>query len=311
MKLVAPTQSTAEESVAKGAGGPAAWLMAARPKTLVAAVAPVMIGTAMAVADDAAHLLSALAALMGAVFIQIGTNFCNDYCDFAKGADNEQRQGPTRAVQAGLISARAMVIATGAAFFVAGLFWVYLISRAGLPVVVIGVLAIASGVLYTAGPYPLAYLGLGDLFVLVFFGPVAVAGTYLVQTTELPSPAVVIAGLGPGLLSAGLLTVNNLRDVNEDRLAGKRTLAVRFGERYARIQYMACILCAAAVPPALVAWQGRGPYAVSATAVALLGIPTMRRVAMETGGPGLNPALGATARLLVLYSILFSVGWAL
>jgi len=284
-------------------------MLAARPKTLLASVAPVAIGVAMAVPDGVFHARAALAALFFALLVQIGTNFCNDYCDFIKGADTELRKGPTRAVQAGLVTPRAMLCATTIAFSAAALLIAYLVARAGTPILVIGALSIACGVLYTAGPYPLAYVGLGDLFVLVFFGPVAVAGTYFVQSVTLPPESVMVAGLAPGLISVGLLTVNNLRDVDEDRIAGKRTLAVRFGSRFSRIEYVVCIAVAALIPVILVIWQARGAVSLLAVLTLIPAQSTIRRVWSESGGAGLNPALGQTARLLMIYSLLFSIGW--
>jgi len=284
-------------------------MLAARPKTLLASVAPVAIGVAMAVPDGVFHARAALAALFFALLVQVGTNFCNDYCDFIKGADTELRKGPTRAVQAGLVTPRAMLWAATIAFSAAALLIAYLVAHAGTPVLVIGALSIACGVLYTAGPYPLAYVGLGDLFVLVFFGPIAVAGTYFVQSVTLPPGCVMVAGLAPGLMSVGLLTVNNLRDVDEDRIAGKRTLAVRFGSRFSRIEYVVCIVVAALIPVLLVIWQARGAYSLLAVLTLIPALSTIRRVRSESGGAGLNPALGQTARLLMIYSLLFSIGW--
>ena len=283
-------------------------MLAARPKTLLASVAPVVIGSAMAVRDGAGHWPTALAALSGAMLIQIGTNFCNDYCDFLKGADTARRQGPTRAVQAGLIAPRVMLRATVLVFALAALACVLLVARAGVPLLAVAALSIVCGALYTAGPYPLAYLGLGDVFVLIFFGPVAVGGTYYAQALALPWP-VVAAGLSPGLLSVGLLTVNNLRDVDEDRTAGKRTLAVRFGRRFAVAEYTACVSVAFLIPVALALTTGRGGAVCLPVVLFALALPVFRRVARETTGAGLNPALGATARLLFLHSVLFTIGW--
>jgi 1,4-dihydroxy-2-naphthoate octaprenyltransferase len=293
------------------AGNPMrAWLLAARPKTLLASVAPIVIGTALAAGDGVLHWPSALAALCGAMLIQIGTNYCNDYCDFVKGADTERRQGPTRAVQAGLIAPRTMLRATVLVFALAAVACAFLVARAGLPLLVIGTLSIVCGALYTAGPYPLAYLGLGDIFVLVFFGPVAVGGTYYVQALAITWP-VVVAGLAPGLLSVGLLTVNNLRDVDEDRRAGTRTLAVRFGRRFAVAEYIGAVTLAFLIPPFLAAAAARGWKAALPAVVLAVALPVFRRVATETTGRGLNPALGATARLLLLYCVTFTLGWLL
>lgn len=285
------------------------WWLAARPKTLWAGVAPVVIGLAMAAGDGSFHGLRAAMTLLGAVLIQIGTNFSNDLSDFVKGADTEHRQGPVRATQAGWVTPRQMGIATLLTFGLALLVSAYLVAVAGWPIAVIGILAVACGIGYTAGPYPLGYLGLGDLFVLTFFGPVAVAGTYFVQTGGV-RPAPVIAGLAPGLLSVAILAVNNLRDIDQDREAGKRTLAVRFGRAFARFEYLACILGAAAVPLALVLIEAWYHAAAAASVVlAVLAIGPVRTVFTRHDGPSLNPVLGGTARLLLIYSLVFSAGW--
>ena len=284
------------------------WIMAARPKTLWAAVGPVMIGSALAQGDGGFHAPSAWACLLGAMLLQIGTNFCNDYADFIKGADTPHRVGPARAVASGWITPRQMHVATWIAFGLAACVCGYLVMRGGWPLIVVGVLSILAGVIYTAGPYPLAYRGLGDAFVLVFFGPVAVAGTYYVQTgawSWLP----VWAGIGPGLLSVAILTVNNLRDVETDRQAGKRTLAVRFGRGFARAEYAACILLAAALPFWLVKLGGpMRQNALVASMILFAAWPVLRLV-FTRSGRDLNPGLGMTALLLLVYSISFSMGW--
>jgi 1,4-dihydroxy-2-naphthoate octaprenyltransferase len=288
----------------------ALWIQAARPKTLWAAFAPVLMGTAMAVAAHAFDAASAAAALAFALLIQIGTNFCNDYCDFMKGADTEDRQGPVRVTQAGLIPPRTVLAATiltyGAALLVSG----FLIYRGGWPMVWIGAACVAAGALYTAGPYPLGYLGLGDVFVLVFFGPVAVAGTYYVQALHLDWEPV-FAGLAPGLLSVAILTVNNFRDREQDAKAGKRTLAVRFGIAFARAEYLGCLLGALAVPPILVVATGGHAWTLLTLALIPIAIRMLRTILTRTDAASLNPMLGGTARLLLLYSILFSVGWVI
>lgn len=285
------------------------WLQAARPKTLWAAFAPVLIGTAMAFADGALHVPAALAALAGAFLIQIGTNFCNDYADFRKGADTAARTGPLRVTQAGLVTPEAMLRATVRVFALAALISLYLVARGGWPLLVVALLAIASGVLYTAGPYPIGYLGLAELFVLIFFGPVAVAGTYYVQALTV-TPAVIVAGLAPGLLAVAILVVNNLRDIKGDAAAGKRTLAVRFGERFARKEYVFCVLAAVGTPVVLFyGQQGEHPFSLLAVLTLPIVRPTMIRVC-QSGDPAvLNAALAETARALFLYSVLFSLGW--
>lgn len=286
------------------------WLHAARPKTLWAAFAPVLIGVAMAYADGAFHAGAALAALLGALLIQVATNFCNDYADFRKGADTAERQGPLRVTQAGLIAPRTMLAATAGVFALACLAGLYLVLRCGWPLLAVGLLSIAAGIGYTAGPFPFGYRGWGDAFVLLFFGPVAVAGTYYVQALRLPL-APVAAGLAPGFLAVAILVVNNLRDVDGDARAGKRTLAVRFGRTFARWEYLLCLLAAACVPAALFLRTGRHPWSLLAIAIAPVALPALRRIFGGTTGEVLNPMLAYTARLLLLYSVLFSIGWIL
>ena len=283
-----------------------AWLLAARPKTLLASVAPVAIGTALAFSAGQFHAVSAAAALMGALAIQIGTNFANDYFDFLQGADTPARQGPTRAVAAGRITPRAMLAAMGWTFAAAAVVSVALIWRAGWPILVILILGILCGIFYTAGRHSLAYLGLADPLVLLFFGPVAVAGTYYVQALDLPR-GVLWAGLGPGLLATGLLAVNNLRDIEEDRQSQKRTPAVRFGARFVRCEYTLCVVLAAAVPVTL-AWRAEVPTAAAMAGLVLLpGLVVVYRV-WTWSGRRLNACLGLTAALLLGYAVLFCLG---
>ena len=287
------------------------WVQAARPQTLGAAVAPVVVGTAMAVEAGAFHAVSALCAALGAVFIQIGTNFSNDYLDFVKGADRESRRGPTRATQAGWVSVKAMRRATILTFALAFASGLYLIWRGGWPVLAIGLCSIASGVWYTAGRWSLAYLGLADFFVLVFFGPVAVGGTYYVQALTVNGP-VLVAGMAPGLLATGILLINNLRDREEDARANKKTLVVRFGRATGRRLYAACVIGAALVPVALVSWTDGHAWALAAVGVAVGAAPLLCRLWQANDDPrALNPLLPRTARLLVAYSLVFSVGWNL
>lgn len=286
------------------------WITASRPKTLWLTVSPVIIGTAMAYADGGLHLPSAFVALFGAVMIQIGTNLANDYFDYAKGTDRSDRLGPLRVTQAGLVSPSAMKRATALVFLLAVLAGAYLVYRGGWPIVAIGLISIACGLLYTAGPLPLAYTGLADLFVLVFFGPVAVCGTYYVQTLHLTWP-VVLAGLAPGLFSVAVLTVNNLRDIDSDRLSGKHTLAVRFGSTFARLEYVLAILFACLIPAVLASGRAVMPWPLLPLLVLPLAVPSARRVLVNATGPVLNNVLAATGRLLFVYAILFTIGWLL
>lgn len=287
------------------------WLMAARPKTLAAGLTPVLIGSAMAGAAGAFHGVSALCAVLGALLIQIGTNFANDYFDFVKGTDTEERIGPKRATQAGLVSPGTMLTATILVFGLAFIPGAYLIYRGGWPILVIGLVSVLCGVLYTGGPFPLGYLGLGDLFVLVFFGPVAVGGTYYVQTLNVTSD-VLVAGLIPGLFSTAILTVNNLRDADTDVRTGKRTLAVRFGKTFARWEYLICVGLAGLVLPVYLCLRTAGHWpALAACTVVLIALPLVRNVFTSEDGAILNETLAGTGKVLLLFSALFSIGWVL
>ncbi len=283
------------------------WMMASRPKTLWASISPVIIGTAMAFQAGKGDWGSAIVVLFAAVMIQIGTNFANDYLDYSKGTDTSDRLGPMRVTQAGLVSPNAMSTATGIAFSLAFLAGIYLVYRGGWPIAVVGITSILFGILYTAGPFPLGYNGLGEIFVLIFFGPVATAGTYYVQAQEF-SWSTVTSGIAPGLFSVAILTVNNLRDIESDRNSGKKTLPVRFGRSFARIEYLICILAACLIPSVLFATSEGRPRSLFATLVVLLAIPTIKTVFSEEGKV-LNNALASTGRLLLFYSLLFSAGW--
>lgn len=285
------------------------WILAARPKTLPAAVAPVLIGTAMAHTGGGVHWPSAIAAMLGALLIQIGTNFANDYFDFAKGIDAGERLGPLRVTQSGLVTPEAMKRATILVFALAILIGSYLVWRGGWPILLVGVFSILFGVLYTGGPYPLGYNGLGDLFVLIFFGPVAVGGTFYVQILDI-NWAVVISGLAPGLFSVAILTVNNLRDIDNDRATGKRTLAVRLGRQLSLHEYNCSLLMACTIPIVLALFFHGRPLAMLAALTVIPSIAAMRKVAVVTGRD-LNDCLAGTGRLLLVYSVIFSLGWML
>lgn len=286
------------------------WVLAGRPKTLPAALVPVIMGTAMAYGDGVCHIPSALAALLGALLIQIGTNFVNDYADFKKGTDTGERIGPLRVTQAGLVTPTQMKRAIALVFFLTILAGLYLVYRGGWPVVIIGLLSITSGALYTAGPFPLGYLGLGDIFVLIFFGPVALAGTYYVQALTI-NWIVILAGLAPGLISVAILTVNNLRDIDGDTKAGKKTLAVRFGRNFAKNEYLYSILLACLIPVIIFIITGQYKFATLATLTLFFAPKPLKAVFSQTGGPALNNALADTGKLLLIYGILFSIGWVL
>lgn len=289
------------------------WLWAARPKTLSAAVAPVLVGTAMAFEAGEWHPLSAVLALLGAVLIQIGVNFHNDYADYVKGADTEDRVGPLRVTQAGLVAPDTMRRAAFLVFGAAVLVGLYLIYRGGWPILGIGVASIGAAVWYTAGTYSLATLGLADLFVFVFFGPVAVGGTYYVQALTV-STEVLAAGAGPGLLSICILLVNNVRDVEQDREADKRTLVVRWGRRFGVGAYGACMLVALLLPLTLGSGAfGMEPRMFSALPILLtpVAIWSVHTLAVTTRPEEVNPLLGTTGQILVLWAVLFAVGWNL
>jgi 1,4-dihydroxy-2-naphthoate polyprenyltransferase len=286
-----------------------AWLLAARPKTLTAAVAPVLVGTGLAAHHGRAALAPALAALAGAILIQIGTNLANDYYDFVRGGDTAERVGPVRVTQAGLISPAAVRNAMVLVLAAAMLPGAYLVAVGGWPIVWIGLASVACAVLYTGGPFPLAYHGLGDVFVFVFFGLIAVGGTYWVQALAWPADAL-LAGIGVGALSTALLVVNNLRDIETDARAGKRTLAVRLGRAGTRAEYVLLLAVAALVPPAGALVLGWPATVLVAWAVAALSLRPLQAV-LSAGDPReLIPALEGTARMLALYGVLLALGLA-
>ena len=300
-----------------------AWVAAARPQTLPAAAAPVIVGVGLAVNDGVVAPLPAIAAFVGAALIQIGTNFANDYYDAIQGADTDDREGFTRVTQSGLIEpgrVKAAMYATFAAAIVVGGYLVYV---GGVPILVIGLLSVISGIAYTGGPYPLGYHGLGDLFVFVFFGVVAVTGTYYVQaaaalaaplTTTIPPGTItveaVVASLPIAAISTNILVVNNIRDKPEDETTGKRTLAVRFGYGFSRAEYIGLLGVAYLVP----VWLWLATDFSPVVLLPLLTLPVAVRVAetvrTETSGAALNPALETTGKLLAGYALLFGVGLA-
>ncbi len=297
-----------------------AWLMAARPQTLPAAAAPVIVGTGLAARDGVFAPLPALVAFVGAALIQVGTNFANDYYDAAKGADTEDREGFTRVTQSGLISAAEVKRAAFLTFGLAVLSGTYLVYVGGVPILAIGLLSVASGIAYTGGPYPLGYHGLGDLFVFVFFGVIAVTGTYYVQaaavlaeplTVAIPAGTVtttaLLASLPVAAISTGIIVVNNVRDMETDAEAGKTTLAVLLGYRWSRVEYVGLLALAYAVPVYFAATDF-GPTAL----LPLLTLPyaavVARTVCTERSGEALNPALERTGKLLAAHSALFALG---
>lgn len=282
------------------------WLLATRPRTLPAAVAPVLVGTAMAIADKSFKCLPALAALAGAVLLQIGVNLANDYFDYVKGVDSVDRLGPIRVTQSGLIPPSrvkaAMIVALGLAATVG----VYLILVAGWPVLAIGLASILALLAYSGGPYPLASHGLGDLFVFIFFGPVAVCGTYYVQALHLTWPVILVT-IPVGSLITAILVVNNLRDISTDRKADKHTLAVILGNRGARLEYVLLLISAYTMP--VILWlAGLASGWVLLPVVSLPMALSMIHVIWQTTGSALNQALARTAGLSLFFSLLLSIG---
>lgn len=264
----------------------------------------------MAYGDNVFHWLSASIALVCALLIQVGTNLVNDYSDFKKGTDDQERIGPLRVTQAGLVTPKQMKLAIWLVFSFTVIISLYLVYRGGWPIVIIGALSIMSGIMYTAGPLPLGYHGLGDIFVLIFFGPVAVAGTYYVQALTV-NWIVIVAGLAPGFLSVAILTVNNLRDIEGDKKSGKKTLAVRFGKGFAMKEYFFSLLLACFIPVIIYLISGRYGMASLALLTLFLSANVLRTVFSKSDGPSLNNALAMTGKLLLVYGILFSAGWIL
>ncbi|MDQ2890439.1 MAG: 1,4-dihydroxy-2-naphthoate polyprenyltransferase [Gemmatimonadota bacterium] len=286
-----------------------AWLLASRPATLPAATVPVLIGAAVAIDERFTFRpLVFLVTLAAALLIQIGTNFANDYSDFHRGADHEGRLGPLRVTQSGLISHDAVRRGIIIAFGLAAILGCYLAWIGGWPIVAIGVASILCGLAYTGGPWPFGYHGLGDAFVFVFFGLVAVTGTAYLQTGSWSTLAIV-ASIPPGLLVTNILVINNLRDLPTDSAAGKRTLAVRIGAPATRAQYALFTAIAYAIP-AVVALAG--PPARRWLLLPLLTLPLgaalVRTILGGVSGRELNPMIRRTGLLLLSFGVLFSIG---
>jgi 1,4-dihydroxy-2-naphthoate polyprenyltransferase len=290
--------------------GPSAvriWVMAARLRTLPAAIAPVLVGTSLALGDGTFHPLAFLAALLGAIFIQVGTNLSNDYSDARRGADTEDRLGPVRVTAGGLVPPRQVLIATYVTFGLAVCCGIYLIAVAGWALLAVGAASILAGVLYTGGPRPYGYEGLGELFVFLFFGIVAVVGSYYVQVQDLPWEAFVCA-VPVGLLASAILVVNNVRDLETDRRAGKRTLAVRLGRDRTRVLYVAMLAGAFVTAPlpwplgSMNAWLLL-PWLALPLALKVAGV-----VRTRVDGPSLNGALAGTGMLQLVFCVLYSAG---
>lgn len=286
----------------------AAWCLAMRPRTLPAAIGPVLVGTAAALAHHTFVALPAAAALAGALLLQIAVNLANDYFDHRRGIDTDQRLGPIRVTQSGLIAPEQVFTAMWLVLALAGLCGAYLIVVGGWPVLIIGLAAIGGVIGYSGGPYPLASNGLGDLAVFIFFGPVAVCGTYFVQAHEL-TWGVFLWSLPTGLLITAILVVNNLRDIDTDRNAGKHTLAVMLGPRRTRWEYTLLVLTAYGFPIVMPASGISSPAVLLPLLTFPLGWRCIRGIHREKGR-GLNARLGTTALLSLWFCLLLSIGLA-
>lgn len=285
------------------------WLLAIRPKTLPAAVGPIAVGSAVAFADGKFSLLPAFCCLVGAVLLQIGVNLANDYFDYKNNIDREERLGPVRVTQSGLISPVAVKRGMMVCLFLAAMVFLYLAMVGGWPIVLIGAASVLAALAYSGGPYPLASHGLGELFVFIFFGLVAVGGTYLVQAGQV-TWMVLLAAVPPGLLITAIMVVNNLRDIDTDRKAGKKTLAVILGRSRTIAEYKLLLILGYLVPLAMIS----AGIATIMILLPMLTLPlawlTTKRISDEKGA-SLNDLLALTAKLSLLYSLLFAVGLAL
>ncbi|WP_335999349.1 1,4-dihydroxy-2-naphthoate polyprenyltransferase [Halorientalis halophila] len=303
-----------------------AWLMAARPQTLPAGAAPVVVGTGLALHDGVFAPAAAVAALLGALLLQVGTNFANDYYDAVKGTDSADREGFTRVTAGGLIEPARVKQAMAATYALAVVVGLYLVYVGGLPILVVGLSSIAAGIAYTGGPYPYGYRGLGDLFVFLYFGVIAVVGTYYVQAASalasvdplalgIPEGTVTAAALTASLpvagLSTAILIVNNVRDREEDAAAGKRTLAVMFGYGFSRVEWLAMVGMAYVVPVLFALDPAFGLSALLPLVTLPLALVLTMIVFSRTDGEALNPALERTGQLLAIHSALFAIGLAL
>ncbi|MBV9943730.1 MAG: 1,4-dihydroxy-2-naphthoate polyprenyltransferase [Solirubrobacterales bacterium] len=298
---------TASARAVERPSGVRIWLMAARVRTLPAAIAPVLVGTALAGYFGVFHPLRFVAALIGAMFIQIGTNLSNDYSDARRGADTEDRLGPVRVTAGGLVPPRQVLVATYLTFGVAVLAGAYLIAVAGWQLLLVGAASILAGVLYTGGPRPYGYEGLGELFVFLFFGIVAVAGSYFVQVKHLDWEAFALA-VPVGLIASGILVVNNVRDIDTDRRAGKRTLAVRLGRRRTRVLFAVIVYLAYLLTPVTWAFGPLEPWVLLPWLTLPLAARTVRVVRNRTDGASLNGALARTGLLQLVFCALLAAG---
>ena len=283
------------------------WWLAIRPKTLPAAIAPVILGWAIAYQSGSFHILAALASLMIALLIQIGTNLINDVVDLSRGADTEARTGPTRVTQSGMLTPQQVWAGVIVAFGVSVLLGLYLVLITGLPALILGIASLLAGIAYTAGPYPLAYNGLGGLFVLIFFGFGAVGGTVLVTADSLPA-ATWYGALAAGVLTVNILVINNIRDIETDQAAGRTNLAVRFGRQAAEWQYALNLVLAFAMPFLLICEGLASFWALLPMITLPRGIQIWQILRSGRSGRELNPQLGRTAQLLLGFCLLLAIG---
>lgn len=284
-----------------------AWLLAARPRTLALAIGPIAVGTAVAAIERGARVIPALAALLGAVLLQLGSNFANDVYDFENGVDTDDRVGPARATQLGLLSPEQMHRGMWLVFGGATLVGFYLVAVAGWPIIAIGMASILVAVAYTGGPWPLGYHGLGDPMVFLFFGIIAVMGATYVQTLE-ASMLAFVASIPVGALATATLVVNNVRDRETDERSGKRTLAVRLGDRGGRLEYLALVALAYGVPFLCYFVFERSAWIFLPLVTLPLAYPLLNQVLADSDGPTMNEALGSTARLGMIFALLFALG---
>jgi 1,4-dihydroxy-2-naphthoate polyprenyltransferase len=282
------------------------WIIASRPRTLPAAVVPVFVGSAAAYSNSKFVMLNALIALICSLLIQIGTNFTNDLYDYLKGADNEKRKGPLRVIANGLITVPQMKAGIAIVFLTAFMLGLYLVFTAGTVVLVIGIASILAGIAYTAGPYPLAYNGLGDVFVFIFFGVVGTAGTYYVQAHSF-SYLPFLCSIPVGALITNILVVNNYRDIEEDRSARKYTLAVKFGKAFTRYQYISLLMISFIIP-LLLCFEFDFKYWILLPCLTIPVALRLMRMMYTCTGKELNKTLELTAKLSAIFGILFSIG---
>ncbi len=282
------------------------WILASRPRTLPAALVPVMVGSALAIYQGIFFPAYSIVALLCSILIQIGTNFTNDLYDYLKGTDTEERKGPLRVLASGLISVKEMKWGIFLVFFTAFLLGLYLVCSVGLMILWIGIFSIIAGLAYTAGPFPLAYNGLGDLFVFIFFGIVGTVGTYYLHAQQFTLLAFLIS-LPVGALITNILIVNNYRDIEEDKAAGKNTIAVLFGREFSRYEYVFFILISFFIP-FLLHFKYDFNFWIFLPYITLPIAITLVKMIYALSGTKLNKTLELTAKFSALYGLLLSIG---